>query len=184
MIEGTLVRLRAIDMEDVDRYTEWFNDPEVTRHLSMRYQFAREAEEVWVRGQTSSMVTYGPLHFAVESKEDGVQIGNVGFGQVLAENRKARLGITIGDKRYWSRGYGTDTMITMCRFGFDEMNLHRIDLTVNVENERAVRCYEKAGFTNEGRLRQAIFARGSYHDQFIMGVLRDEFYSKHPREDG
>jgi RimJ/RimL family protein N-acetyltransferase len=115
--------------------------------------------------------------FAIETK-DGAHIGSINFHQVLPENRKARLGIMIGDKGYWSKGYGTDAMLTLLRFGFDDMNLYRIDLTVDADNDRAIACYRKCGFVEEGRLRMARYSRGRYVDQFVMGILRDEFYAR------
>lgn len=179
MIEGKLINLRAIDVGDVDRYCDWLNDREVTRHLQMRYQVSRLAEEAWIRDGTSRQMGYGTGgNFAVETK-DGVHIGSVGFHYANPENRKATLGIVIGDKAYWSKGYGTDTMLTLMRFGFDEMNLHRIDLSVDVENERAIACYRKCGFVEEGRLRCERYSRGEYRDQLWMGILREEFYALH-----
>ena len=84
----------------------------------------------------------------------------------------------IGDKAYWSRGLGTDAMLTLLRFGFDEMNLHRIDLVVDADNERAIACYRKCGFIEEGRLRRVRYGRGRYVDQLVMGILQDEFYGR------
>jgi RimJ/RimL family protein N-acetyltransferase len=177
MIEGKLVRLRATEMTDLDRYYAWYNDREVTHHLSMRYPMAYGAEEVWLREHASKPLSYEHVWFAIDTKE-GVHIGGINFHVVRPENRSNRLGITIGDKAYWSKGYGTDAMLTFVRFGFDEMNLHRIDLTVDAENARAIACYRKCGFVEEGRLRQARYTRGAYGDQLIMSVLRDEFYGR------
>lgn len=177
MIEGKLVRLRAIEPADAARYAVWMNDAEVTRYLSMRYPITLEAEEAWVRQRTEERPEYGPVHFAVDTRE-GAHIGAVGFHEVIAANRKARLGISIGDKRYWSKGFGTDTMLTMLRWGFDQLNLHRVDLLVDVENARGIACYRKCGFVEEGRLRDVRFTRGGYHDQYVMGILRREFYEK------
>jgi RimJ/RimL family protein N-acetyltransferase len=178
VIEGKLVRLRPQSMDDVDRYVAWFNDPEVTEYLSNRYLISREAEVAWLRGRTETMMSQTAVLFAIETL-DGVHIGSTNFHEVLPENRKARLGVTIGDKAYWSRGYGGDAVTTLCRFGFDEMNLHRIDLTVHAGNARAIRCYTKAGFIDEGRLRDHLFKRGRYHDMIVMGILREEFYALH-----
>ena len=118
------------------------------------------------------------MHFAIETK-DGVHIGNLNFHEMSAEDSKARLGITIGDKAYWSKGYGTDAILTLLRFGFDTMNLHRIDLTVEEENERARACYRKCGMVEEAHLREERFSRGAYRDRLVMGILRDEFYALH-----
>jgi len=179
MIEGTLVNLRPIDLGDAARYVAWFNDREVTRHLQMRYPLSLLAEEGWIREQYGRPMAYGSGgNYAIETK-DGVHLGGVGFHYVNSENRKAMLGITIGDKRYWSKGYGTDAMLTLLRFGFDEMNLHRIDLSVDEDNARAIACYRKCGFVEEGRLRHHRYAHGGYRDQLWMGLLRDEFHALH-----
>ena len=181
MIEGTLINLRAVEPGDIDFALQWMNDPEVTRFLNMRYQLSRLAEEAWLAEHGVRQMGYGAGgHFAIDTR-DGVHIGNVGFHYVNAENRKATLGIAIGDKQYWSKGYGTDAMITMLRFGFETMNLRRIDLSVDAENERAIACYRKCGFVEEGRLRQQRYKRGAYGDQLWMGLLRDEFRALHGR---
>jgi RimJ/RimL family protein N-acetyltransferase len=78
----------------------------------------------------------------------------------------------IGEKAYWSKGYGTDAMRTFLRFGFEEMNLNRIDLTVDARNGRAIACYRKCGFVEEARLRQDRYSEGAYHDTLIMAVVR------------
>lgn len=174
MIEGKLVNLRAQEVTDLDRLYAWINDREVTRFLSMRYQVSYAAEEAWVRDRASRAIAFGDVHFAIETK-DGVHIGAISFHQMSPEDRRARLGVMIGDKAYWSKGYGTDAMVTFLRFAFEEMNLHRVDLTVDAENERAIACYRKCGFVEEVRLRRARYGRGRYGDQLIMGILRDEF---------
>jgi ribosomal-protein-alanine N-acetyltransferase len=179
MIEGKLINLRAREMDDLERNYRWMNDREVTRHLSMRYPISMAAEETWMREGASQPLSFGTgVFFAIETK-DGEHIGNVNFHETSAEQRKARLGIVIGETSYWSKGYGTDAMLTFLRFAFDEMNLHRIDLTVDVDNPRAIACYRKCGFVEEVRMRQVRYVRGAYGDQLVMGVLRDEFCALH-----
>jgi RimJ/RimL family protein N-acetyltransferase len=174
MIEGDKVVLRPKEMLDLDRYYAWINDPEVTRFLIMRYGISRAAEEAWLAGHVGRPISYVDVGFAIDTK-DGVHIGSIDFHHAIPEDRAARLGIMIGDKAYWSKGYGTDAMRTFVRFGFGEMNLNRIDLTVDVRNERAIACYRKCGFVEEARLRQDRYSDGAYHDTLIMGVLRDEW---------
>ena len=175
MIEGTLVRLRAPDMGDLERNTRWVNDREVTRYLVLRYQMSSLAEETWLREQCSKPGSYSELFFAIETK-DGVHIGNTNIFNTSPENRTGEVGIMVGDKSYWSRGYGTDAMRTLLGFGFDEMNLNRIDLLVYGFNDRAQASYKKCGFVEEVRLRDYIFREGAYHDVLRMAVLRDDWY--------
>src|SRR5690606_6936574 len=95
-----------------------------------------------------------------------------------AVDRSAVLGIMIGEKTHWNRGYGTDAIMTMLAYGFDALNLHRIELTVSEDNARGIACYRKCGFVEEGRLRQNRFARGRYWDSLLMSVLAEEFRTR------
>ncbi|MCJ7736119.1 MAG: GNAT family N-acetyltransferase, partial [Anaerolineae bacterium] len=110
---------------------------------------------------------------AIEA-EDGVHIGNIGLDQINWKDRSAELGIVIGEKSQWSKGYGTDAIRTLLGLGFREMNLHRIFLRVDADNARGIRCYEKAGFQLEGTFREAVFREGVYHDQRVMSILQTE----------
>ena len=177
MIEGKLVNLRAREVSDLDRMHRWINDGEVTRFLEMRYPISLAAEEAWLTGYVSAPASYADVRFAIETK-DGVHIGGINFNATVAEDRRGWLGIMIGDKAYWSQGYGTDAMLTFLRFGFEEMNLHRIELTVHERNERARACYRKCGFVDEARLRQARYVRGEYVDVMVMGILREEWEAR------
>ncbi len=175
MLEGKLVRLRAHAATDIDASLRWINDPEVTRTLAARYPMSRQSETAWLE----SVSTGGAVHrdhvaFAIDTRE-GRHIGNCGIESVSWENRSATAGILIGEKDCWDNGYGTDAMRTMLRFGFHEMNLHRIQLEVLAFNERGQAAYRKCGFAEEGRRRDAWYGDGAYHDVVIMGVLRSEF---------
>ena len=172
MIEGKLVNLRAREMTDVERMTRWINDREVTRYMGARYPWSSEAEEAFLRGSTSKPMAFGDVLFAIETK-DGEHIGSTGLHRASSENRDAELGIMIGEKAYWSKGYGSDAVTTVVRFAFEEMNLNRIELHVYDFNKRAQAAYRKCGFVEEGRMRDANFAAGRFHDVVVMAVLRD-----------
>lgn len=180
MLEGKLVRLRPPDMGDLQRNFGWINDAEVTRFLQLRYGMSLAAEEAWMRERASKPMSYDNVFFAIEAL-DGQHIGNINFFKVSPENRSAEMGVMIGEKACWSKGFGADAIETLMRFGFDEMNLNRIDLNVYAENERAIACYRKCGFVEEGRRRQARYQEGHYQDVVWMSVLRDEWLARQPQ---
>lgn len=170
--EGRLVRLRARELEDEPPLYQWFNDPEVTEHLTVRYPLSHKSEREFLDQQ--SQPGFGNANFAIETLAEGKMIGGIGLEDGSPENRSATLGIAIGDKAYWNGGYGTDAMRVLCRFGFEHMNLHRIQLEVYEGNDRAKHVYEKIGFVLEGTRRQAHFRYGRYKDVHIMGLLEGE----------
>ena len=169
--EGKLVRLRAREPGDEPLLYRWFNDPEVTEHLTVRYPLSHAQEKAFIEG---TVLSYDHASFGVETIAEGKLIGGVSLEKASPENRRATLGIALGDKQFWNGGYGTDTMRVVSRFGFESMNLHRIDLEVYASNARARRVYEKVGFRQEGVLREAIYKYGRYEDIVQMGLLEGE----------
>jgi RimJ/RimL family protein N-acetyltransferase len=88
------------------------------------------------------------------------------------------VGIGIGERDFWSKGYGTDTMKVCLRYAFLELGLQRVSLGVFEYNPRAVRSYEKAGFKLEGRTRYDAHREGKRYDSLWMGILREEWLQK------
>jgi RimJ/RimL family protein N-acetyltransferase len=172
LIQGRLVRLRAREREDVDRAYRWINDYEVSRFLILRYPQSRLQEQAWL--DNTPVAGFFGLPLAIETLE-GVHIGNIDLRDVQPENRTAEIGIMIGEKRYWSQGYGSDAVRTLTRFAFRVMNLQRVHLRTYEYNERGQAAFRKAGFVEEGRLRQHIYMEGRYWDVVLMGCLREEF---------
>ena len=171
MLLGDSVRLRAIERSDLSRCVRWLNDPEVVRYLAAYFPLSMAQEERWFERLLSDE---DRRVFAIEA-EDGTHIGNIGIDGLDWKNRSAALGIFIGEQECWGHGYGTDAVRTLLRFAFEELNLHRVWLTVHDDNPRAIRCYEKCGFRQEGRDREARFSNGEYHDELRMGILESEF---------
>jgi RimJ/RimL family protein N-acetyltransferase len=176
MLTGKLIRLRAIEMDDLDRYLAWINDGEVVRYLATAapHPVSRAQEEEWIR--TAVTHTRPPeITYAIETIDGDRHIGSVSLHRVGGPARHSELGIMVGDKTYWNRGYGTDAILTMLRYAFEDLNLNRVWLQVHDDNARAIACYRKCGFMEEGRLRQDRFRNGEYADTIVMGVLREEF---------
>jgi len=174
MIYGQKVRLRAIEREDIPHFVRWFNDPEVTRHLAAYMPMSRAAEEKWFERQLEDKNSV-ILGIEATDGDKPVLIGNIGLHRINWKDRQAVLGIVIGEKDYWNKGYGTDAIRALLDHAFRQMNLNRIWLIVDADNPRAIRCYEKCGFRQEGRMRQSVFRDGAYYDQLLMSVLQEEW---------
>jgi len=174
MYIGEKVKLREYRKEDVKQAQEYINDSEVKSFLSpgIPFLYTYEEELKWFENITANKDTYS---FAIETLAESKYIGGCGINKVDWKNSVATVGIFIGDKDYWSKGYGTDAMRVLVSFIFNEMNINKVKLNVYSFNPRAIKSYEKCGFIKEGVLRQEIFRKGQYHDEFVMGLLREEF---------
>ena len=175
MIVGKPIRLRAIEREDLPSFVQWLNDPEVREGLAAYLPMSMAREERWFEDMLKRPPEEQPFAMDVNIQENWVLIGSIGFRDFNWVARKAEIGIMIGDKSHWNKGYGTEAMRLMLQHGFETLNLHRIYLKVFANNPRAVRSYEKAGFVLEGRLREAHYAHGAYIDDLIMSMLRPEW---------
>lgn len=173
MLAGRFVRLRAYEPSDADAVLAWINDSDFREFLNLRYPLARAQEVQWV---SQGSPTYAGAHFAIELIKTGELIGGVDLRTGAVEDRTAELGISVGRKDLWGNGYGTDALVTMCAFGFDEMGLERISLWVFDGNDRARRSYENAGFVPEGTARQAVYRRGARRDMHLYGLLPHELH--------
>ena len=113
-------------------------------------------------------------NLVMETKE-GVYLGQISLHKIDWKNSNAELGIVIGNKEYWGKGYGTEAIKILLQHAFNQMNLYKIYLQVFEFNQRGIRCYEKCGFTKEGKLRKNHFYKAKYYDVILMGILKDEF---------
>ena len=172
MLKGKKVVLRAIRRDDLPRLVEFANDLEVYafsgyhswRPLSIAAKEAEFDENVEQRDA---------VQFAIEV--DGIVIGDCGLTHVSNDHRHCMLGISIGDKDHWGKGYGEDAMTILLDYAFDHLNMHRVHLGVFGTNPRAQRLYTKLGFVDEGADREAVFKDGRYIDNIRMSILDREW---------
>jgi len=179
ILEGEAVRLRPAEERDLPKFVEWLADPEVTRWLAaMGDPPTLEDEIEWYEAKRSDP---NNVLWSIETIE-GRLIGNVEL-RVVPQANRAELGIAIQDMSQWSKGYGTETVRLVLHYGFEELELNRIELTADEKNHRAIRCYEKCGFRHEGLLRQHRLVDGRYGNTVVMAVLADEWHPMSPTED-
>ena len=105
-------------------------------------------------------------------------IGLTFFTRIDWVSRAAIYYIAISEEKNWSKGFGAETTSLMTDYAFDTLNFNRIQLHVFVENKKAIKAYQKCGFQIEGTLRQAMYSQGKYHDFYVMGLLREDWFSK------
>jgi RimJ/RimL family protein N-acetyltransferase len=178
MLESDPIRLRLTQPEDAATRHAWFNDPDFTRlylgrPAALRYK--QVEEEVLLACQPTA--ASGLAELAIEIPTANRYIGNAFFRRIDWQDRNAEFGIFIGPHEYWGKGLGSETARRMLSYGFQELGLHRIWLTVFPFNPRAVRCFEKCGFKREGIFRETVYSGGVFQDVIGMSILDREYQS-------
>lgn len=173
-IDGQKVGLRPIREEDASIFHGWMNDPEVIQYLLAYLPITLTAEKQWIENTDKSKDGI-VLTIVAKTPIDGKPIGNVALDAINKKDGYATFGIVIGDKDYHECGYGTEAARLMIDYGFNQLNLHRINSSALAFNKRSINMHLKLGFKKEGRQRQKIFKNGGYIDEVLFGLLREEW---------
>jgi RimJ/RimL family protein N-acetyltransferase len=178
-ILGQRVVLRRHRPDNLRTFMRWYSDPEVAR-LTRYQQTPLSADDVQ-RFFYSRIMGSDVLAMAIHIRDGERLIGTCAFSQLDGDNGSTLYHITIGEPDAWGKGYGTEATQLMLGHAFTRLALHRVALTVFEFNSRAIRSYEKSGFTIEGRARQAIFRDGRFWDEIHMSVLLEEWEARQGR---
>jgi RimJ/RimL family protein N-acetyltransferase len=168
---GEKVYLRPLEEADAVECHTWLNDPDVRRTLNARLgPFSEAMSREWIRKLDFRTI----IGFAIVTRDGDAYIGNCDLRDVNPVDRNAGLGIVIGRKTEWGRGFGTEAVALLCRYAFDGLNLHKVHLSCYATNERGLRLYARLGFVEEGRRREQMFVEGRWVDEVLFGLLRGE----------
>ena len=181
LLSGTLVRLTAEEPQNLAKaMSGWERDTEYARLLNNDSPIPF-SQKKWTEWLEKDLDKDKPEYFsfAIRPLESEKLIGFVGFWDIQWTHETCWVGIGLGERDFWGKGYGTDAMKVGLRFVFQELNLYRVSLIVFGYNERAIRSYTKAGFREEGRLRDSIHREGQRWDDVLMGITRPEWENSH-----
>lgn len=171
---GKKCYLSPIRMEDAEIYTKWFNDMETTLFVQpLPNIIGLENEKEFIANQLKSGA---PIFGIIDKKTDRI-IGNTSLMHINQVNGTATFGIIIGEKHFWSKGYGTEATELILDYGFNILNLHNIMLEVFEFNKRAIASYKKIGFKEIGKRRGDRLIAGKRYDTIYMDILSSEFES-------
>lgn len=176
LFRGERVRLRKMSTEDVSTYHQWRNDMEVM-------QFTNPSLDVYTHSDTENFIknitaSNNSKSYMIEEIEANKPIGITSLINIDYGNRNAECIIDIGDKDYWSKGFGREAFQLLLNFAFNEMNLHKVYLRVFSFNERAIRLYQRLGFYEEGELKEQFYRNGSWHNVVLMGLMKRNYINK------
>ena len=179
---GDGVRLRPLRDGDIARRAALGRSREIARGFGEDL----EADEPMTEPDATEELDrrFGPGPHWVIADRDDVFVGVVRLAPVDAANRSARLGVGILDPARLGQGIGTEAIRLALRWGFEELRLHRVSLTVVADNSRAVAAYTRCGFTTEGRFRDSLLLGGQWHDDLAMAILKPQWTAQqanHPK---
>ncbi len=178
---GRRVRLRALEMDDLDAIMRHWNTLEMRQNIQIPLPMSREAERKWLeRVVTEDPLKVGYLVLAIEDKGSCRFVGTTTLHGFTGPNRRAEFGIAVHSVEDQNRGYGTDATEVCLWVAFHVLGLHTVYLHALANNTRAIHVYEKVGFKMVGRFREAVFVGGQFHDLVAMDITAEEFMERYP----
>ncbi|QHW35191.1 GNAT family N-acetyltransferase [Paenibacillus rhizovicinus] len=174
LFQGEWLRFAAVQPDDaaeLSRFTE-------------SYDYMRNVDTDFAVPQTAAFFEQAEngkntIEFMLRTLEDDRLVGFAALHGIEWNNRSSRMAVGIGSAEDRGKGYGKDAVAMLLRYAFYELNLERISLEVIAYNQAAIRVYEKAGFVEEGRLREAVLRGGRRYDLIAMGLLVREWTALH-----
>jgi RimJ/RimL family protein N-acetyltransferase len=174
LLRGERVYLSAIDDADLETISDWTENSDYLRlydtRAAMPQTVADVAAEIRQRQRNENEFVFG-----VRRCEDELLVGVAGLDGISWTHGVAYLSIGIGEKGHRGQGYGREAISLLMRFAFDELNLHRLCLTVFSYNQAAVALYAGLGFVREGVFREHLHRDGQRYDMILYGILRHEW---------
>lgn len=169
-----MIELRPLEKNDAYPFFSWLNDEEVIKYSMSSFQRLSTEVQIqkWFDHLFEEQNVYNVGIFLSSSQQ---LIGYAGISGLSTINKSGEYFIFIGDKNQWGKGIGMLVTQKIVDYGFRTLNLNRIMLTVSKPNIGGVKAYERAGFVQEGILREACYRDGAYHDKIVMSMLQSEY---------
>lgn len=171
-IKGKKVTLRQMSLADMEMICDMFNDPEL-EDLVVGWSFplSLEQQKKWYENHINDNTNF---RFVIETDADGA-IGIATLTNIDWKNRRGSHGIKLSKKEIRTKGIGTDSVMAIMRYAFDELGLHRLDGSWFDFNVPSQKLYQKCGWKVEGIRREYIYKKGQWRDLYIVGVLEEDY---------
>lgn len=170
-IETARLRLRPMTERDIPAHYAVFSDPEVARYWSRAaWNDIAQAEES-IRTIMGRREDGSEARFGIELLAIGEMIGDVGLHHFFEQNRRCEIGYALASK-HWNQGYATEALRAAIRYGFDALELNRIEADIDPDNIGSGRVLEKLGFRKEGYMPERWLVSGKFADTIIYGLLK------------
>lgn len=167
-IMGENVSLRKMEISDTKNIIKWRNNLNVKKNFFIQEDLTEKTHYSWIKNNVNKCKV---VQFIIVNNKLNKDIGTVFLKDIDKKNSKAEFGIFIGEDSERGKGLGAEATVLICNYAFQNLNLHRIYLRVFDHNDQAKKSYYKAGFRQEGILKDDVFIKGKFYNVVIMSIV-------------
>ena len=167
---GERLYLREVRPSDVnDAYYSWMNNPETIQYVESRFfPNSMESLQEYVKKVLGNKDN---IFLAIVLKEKHKHIGNIKMGPINWVHRLADIGVILGEKDSWGKGYASEAISLLAEYAFKNLNLHKLTAGCYEPNQGSLKTFRKAGFEIEGKRKKHAFFNGEYVDVILLGRI-------------
>ncbi len=184
-LPGNKIELREFTNKHLElpNYCAWLRDLEVVQGI-YRLEYLKPLNTSEIENYARSMIaSENDCYFGIHLKSNQQFIGTAKLGHIDWRTGTGDVGVLIGEKDLWGKGFASDAVQTLCSYAFDTLSLRKLTGGTAANNLGMISCFQKLGFREEGRLREKLLMSGSYVDQLLFGLFPSEFSSKNLHSD-
>lgn len=175
-LDSEKIYLRSFKKSDINIWYDWFNDSVVTEHVNKGiFPNTESSQEEYFNTISKSK---NDVQLAIILKENDLLVGIIGIHKIDWIHRRGDISVFIGDKSQWGKGLATEAISLVIKHAFTKLNLRKLTAGMWSSNAGCKRCFEKNGFALEGTLKKQFFYKGSYVDEYRMGLFREDWKSR------
>jgi len=173
-IEGENIDLVAGNSKWANLICKWRNNPKVRRYSRNMWPQTLEEVKKWFEPLPDKQMR-DFIIFTIYHKQSKRPIGRIGFSRINWVSRNANIFATIGEPEYWGKGIAVEACALVIKYGFTELNLHKIIAGAYTPNKRSLRAAEKLGFEKECVLKEEMYVDGQYHDAHRFALFKRDW---------
>lgn len=170
-IEGENIYLRLLSPNDVtEDYLNWMQDEKIIEFLESRWRiYSLDDLKNYVKTVNESSSSY---MFGIFLKENNLHVGNIKIGNMDQIHRYADVGLIIGNRTAWGKGYGSEAIKLVTNYAFNQLNLNKIFAGIYSKNIGSYKAFLKAGYREVGKLEKHRYCDGEYIDEYLVEMVR------------
>lgn len=173
-IIGKKIYLRAMEPGDMEMYREMANDPETEWMIGgWSFPISKKEQLEWYE---KVILDKNNFRFTIVMRESEQPVGMVNLVNIDWKNRSGYHGIKLSPQSPKGKGIGTDAVMTIMEYAFDELQFNRLDTAWSEYNKASIGLYKKCGWSIEGCKKRGVFKRGKYYDRYFGGILVEDYY--------
>lgn len=174
MIKGKNIYLKLLNTDDVTSiYLDWMQDNEITQFLESRWKtYTLDDLKTYVKKTNNGQDNF---LFGIFQNENSEHIGNIKIGGINQIHRYGDLGILIGNKNMWGKGYATEAINLITQYAFNEINLNKLTAGIYINNKGSHKAFMKANYREVGILKNHSYCEGKYLDVVLVEKVKDSY---------